>query len=118
MARRTVVAFYLDLSGVEIGQEGVGVQFALDGDSFEIDLSAAEHEALREALAPFIAGARVSRPAPAKSGSTSRVARVATEPTRAPSDCGHTRMGSTCRRAVGYPSSCARHTRRPTRIGL
>lgn len=47
MARRTVVAFYSDLSGVEIGQEGVGVQFCLDGDSFEIDLSAAEHEALR-----------------------------------------------------------------------
>lgn len=80
MARRTVVAFYSDLSGVEIGQEGVGVQFGLDGDSFEIDLSAAEHEALREALAPFVAAARVSRPAPAKSGSTSSQARVATEP--------------------------------------
>lgn len=80
MARRTVVTYYSDLSGVEIGQEGVGVQFGLDGDSFEIDLSADEHAALQEALAPFVAVARVSRPAPAKSGSTSSQERVATEP--------------------------------------
>src|SRR5690348_2178589 len=80
VARRTIVAFHSDLSGVEIGQEGVGVQFGLDGESFEIDLSAAEHEALREALAPFLAAARVSRPTPAKRGSTSSQARVATEP--------------------------------------
>jgi len=105
--------------GVEIGQESVGVQFGLDGDSFEIDLSAEEHAALQEALAPFVAVARVSRPAPAKSGSTSSQERVATEPDSRTlsSGCGHTRMGSTCLRAAGYPSSCARHTRRPTRIG-
>ena len=51
MARRRVVAFYSDLSGVEIGQEGVGVQFGLDGDSFEIDLSADEHAALQGSAA-------------------------------------------------------------------
>lgn len=57
MARRTVVTYYSDLSGVEIAEDGVGVQFSLDGDSFEIDLSAEEHDTLRRALAPFVAAA-------------------------------------------------------------
>ena len=63
MARRTVVTYYSDLSGAEIGSEGVGVRFGLDGDAFEIDLSPEEHEALREALAPFVAVARQARTA-------------------------------------------------------
>ncbi|TIC79902.1 Lsr2 family protein [Nocardioides sp. GY 10113] len=58
MARRTIVTYYSDLSGAEIRSEGVGVPFGLDGDAFEIDLSPEEHEALREALAPFVAAAR------------------------------------------------------------
>ncbi|MEP9382929.1 Lsr2 family protein [Nocardioides sp. KR10-350] len=61
MSRRTVVTYYSDLSGAEIGSEGVGVPFSLDGDAFEIDLSPEEHEALREALAPFVAAARQVR---------------------------------------------------------
>lgn len=61
MARRTVVTYHSDLSGAEIGSEGVGVPFGLDGDGFEIDLSPEEHEALREALAPFVAAARQVR---------------------------------------------------------
>ena len=60
MARRTVVTYCSDLSGVDISDEGVGVQFSLDGDSFEIDLSAEEHETLRQALAPFVAAARAA----------------------------------------------------------
>ncbi len=64
MVRRTVVTYYSDLSGVEIAEEGVGVQFSLDGDSFEIDLSAEEHETLRQALAPFVAAARAAAPIP------------------------------------------------------
>lgn len=55
MARRTVVTYYSDLSGKQIAEEGVGVQFSLDGDLFEIDLSAEEHETLWQALAPFVA---------------------------------------------------------------
>lgn len=65
MARRTVVTYYSDISGVEIAEEGVGVQFSLDRDSFEIDLSAKEHETLRQALAPFVAAARAAAPTPA-----------------------------------------------------
>lgn len=64
MARRTVVKYYSDISGAEIAKDGVGVQFSLDGDSFEIDLSAEEHEALRQALAPFVAAARSAVPVP------------------------------------------------------
>jgi hypothetical protein len=58
MAQRTVVTYYSDLSGAEIGAEDVGVRFGLDGDDFEIDLSADEYNALHQALAPFLAVAR------------------------------------------------------------
>lgn len=58
MARRSVVTYFSDLSGVEIPEAGVGVQFSLDGDSFEIDLSAEERESMVQALAPFVAAAR------------------------------------------------------------
>ncbi len=64
MARRTVVAYCSDLSGMDIADEGVGVQFRLDGDSFEIDLSTEEHETLQQALAPFVAAARAAAAIP------------------------------------------------------
>lgn len=48
-----------DLDGTVITPGGGGtVTFALDGASYEIDLGRANHQALRDALAPFIAAAR------------------------------------------------------------
>lgn len=48
-----------DLDGTIIGPgEGGTIAFALDGASYEIDLGRANQQALREALAPFIAQAR------------------------------------------------------------
>ncbi|WP_377639283.1 Lsr2 family protein [Oryzobacter terrae] len=61
MARRTVVAYYSDLSGVEIDDKGVGVRFELDGIAYEIDLAEDELDALRAAFAPFVAAARPAR---------------------------------------------------------
>lgn len=48
-----------DLDGTVIGSaDGGTITFALDGASYEIDLSRANQQALRDALAPFIAKAR------------------------------------------------------------
>lgn len=48
-----------DLDGTVIEPaEGGTVTFALDGANYEIDLSRANQQALRDALAPFIAQAR------------------------------------------------------------
>lgn len=48
-----------DLDGTVIGPgEGGTVTFALDGASYEIDLGRPNQQALRDALAPFIARAR------------------------------------------------------------
>jgi Lsr2 len=48
-----------DLDSTVIGPgEGGTVTFALDGASYEIDLGRANQQALRDALAPFIAKAR------------------------------------------------------------
>lgn len=48
-----------DFDGTVIGAgEGGTIAFALDGASFEIDLGRSNQQALRHALAPFIAKAR------------------------------------------------------------
>lgn len=48
-----------DLDATVIGPgEGGTITFALDGASYEIDLGRANQQALRDALAPFIAKAR------------------------------------------------------------
>lgn len=53
-----------DLDGGTIGQgEGGTVVFGLDGKHYEIDLTKANAEQLRSALAPFIAKARSTRAA-------------------------------------------------------
>jgi len=44
-----------DIDGSEAAEQ---VEFAVDGKSYEIDLSAANGAKLREALAPFISAAR------------------------------------------------------------
>ena len=62
MARKTLVILEDDIDG---GEAAETVTFGLDGTSYEIDLSNANAEKLRDALAPFIAAARK---APARTG--------------------------------------------------
>src|SRR5512143_773160 len=55
VAQKVQVLLTDDIDGTEADET---VQFALDGVSFEIDVSAANAEALREALAPYVSAAR------------------------------------------------------------
>lgn len=57
MAKQTTVTLVDDLDGSEAEEQ---VEFAVDGRSYEIDLSAANSSRLREALAPFVSAARRS----------------------------------------------------------
>lgn len=73
MAKRTTVTLIDDLDGSEADEQ---VEFAVDGRSYEIDLSAANGARLRETLAPFVSagrrtgGRRGSGSAPASSRPT------------------------------------------------
>ena len=86
MAMKTTVVLVDDIDGVEIDDgKGETVFFALDGVSYEIDLSDANAQRLREALKPFVeSGRRAAR------GTRSAIA-----PTRSPrgtkEDLGHVR---------------------------
>ncbi|MFZ1412325.1 MAG: Lsr2 family protein [Micropruina sp.] len=55
MAQRTIITLEDDLTG---GIADESVTFALDGVTYEIDLNAANAQALREGLSTFIAAAR------------------------------------------------------------
>src|SRR5688572_28642210 len=55
MAKQTIVTLVDDLDGSEAEEQ---VEFAVDGKSYEIDLSSSNSKKLREALAPFVAAAR------------------------------------------------------------
>ena len=55
MAKQTTVILVDDLDGSEAAEQ---VEFAVDGKSYEIDLSAENSAKLRDALAPFISAAR------------------------------------------------------------
>jgi hypothetical protein len=58
MAQRVVTQFYSDLSGTEIPRDGATLRFALDGTSYEIDLTTDEQQELRKTLAPYVHAAR------------------------------------------------------------
>ncbi len=58
MAQRVQIILEDDVDGSEAAST---VSFAFDGVSYEIDLSAANEEKLREQMAPWIANARRSR---------------------------------------------------------
>ena len=58
MAKRIVESFIDDIDGSDA--EGT-TRFALDGTSYEIDLSGSNREKLEKALAPFITKARAVR---------------------------------------------------------
>lgn len=69
MARQTTVTLVDDLDG---GAADEQVVFAVDGRTYEIDLSSANSERLRKSLEPFVAAARRAggssrRAAPARS---------------------------------------------------
>jgi hypothetical protein len=55
VAKQTTVTLIDDLDGSPADEQ---VEFAVDGRSYEIDLSAANSAKLRDALAPFISAAR------------------------------------------------------------
>ncbi|MEU6698266.1 Lsr2 family protein [Pseudonocardia sp. NPDC046786] len=55
MAQQTTITLIDDIDGSEADEQ---VEFAVDGRAYEIDLSAANAERLRESLAPFVAAAR------------------------------------------------------------
>jgi hypothetical protein len=55
VAKQTTVTLVDDLDGSEADEQ---VEFAVDGKSYEIDLSAANSARLRDALAPFVSAAR------------------------------------------------------------
>ena len=55
MAKQTTVTMVDDLDGSEAAEQ---VEFAVDGRSYEIDLSAANSAKLRDVLAPFVSAAR------------------------------------------------------------
>ncbi|QNE45468.1 Lsr2 family protein (plasmid) [Frigoribacterium sp. NBH87] len=59
MAKKTFVQFVDDLDGAALTDgDGKTVTFALEGVSYEIDLSQAHVNALTEALAPYVAAGR------------------------------------------------------------
>lgn len=71
MAQKVVTTLVDDLDGSELKQgEGKTVAFALDGSTYEIDLSEKNEKALREALEPYLKAARSTSRAKA-SGSAS-----------------------------------------------
>lgn len=73
MAQRVVVTLFDDIDG---GEATETVSFGLDGKSYEIDLSSANADRLRGALAPFVeAGRRRSR-----SGKAFRRTSIAPDP--------------------------------------
>lgn len=77
MARKIIHQLVDDIDGtvLEPGQ-GETIIFALDGTSYEIDLTEAHSTELRAALAPFIsAGRRLQRTTAATSSAAKRTAR-------------------------------------------
>lgn len=68
MAKQTTVTLIDDIDGSEAEEQ---VEFALDGKSYEIDLSAKNGARLRDALAPFVSAARRTGARRSSGGSSS-----------------------------------------------
>ena len=67
MAKRTSYLLVDDIDGAELDSaDGSSVSFGIDGVTYEIDLSNANAEQLREALAPYISAGRRGGGKPAK----------------------------------------------------
>ncbi len=72
MAQKVQVLLVDDLDG---GEASETVSFALDGSSYEIDLSGKNAEELRDALAKYVGAARKAGRSTASSGRSSSTAR-------------------------------------------
>jgi hypothetical protein len=94
MAQKVQVILVDDLDG---GEAEESVSFSLDGVSYEIDLSAANAEALRDAIAPWMGHARKISGRGGRSGRTASRGRSA-----AKADLGDVRAWA---RENGYPVS-------------
>jgi len=85
VAQQTTITLIDDIDGSEADEQ---VEFAVDGRAYEIDLSAANAERLRESLAPFVAaarragGRRSSAPAASSSNGSSASERAANRAVR------------------------------------
>lgn len=75
MAQKVQVVLVDDIDG---GAAQETVAFALDGVSYEIDLSAANAAALRETFAPYVGAARKAGSRPARPGRRGGGRRAAT----------------------------------------
>lgn len=60
MVKKTLAKYFSDVSGDEIDGESPTVSFALEGTSYEIDLTESERQELRDALAVYVDAARKS----------------------------------------------------------
>lgn len=76
MAQKTTLVD--DLDGTPIDGDGGTVHFALDGTSYEIDLSEENETKLRDSLADFIANARRVRDGGTRPSSSTTVSRRST----------------------------------------
>lgn len=83
MSKRVVIELIDDLDGQPIDSgEGGTVQFALQGRSYELDLSTSNLAKLEEAVAPFVEVARASNgrstnsPRPRRRQSTTELAEI------------------------------------------
>ena len=75
MARRIVHQLVDDIDGTVLGiGEGETVHFSLNNTAYEIDLTTENADAFREALEPYIAGARRASAPSARSSSRKRSA--------------------------------------------
>lgn len=80
MAQKTIMQLVDDIDGTELDQgAGETVTFALDGQTYEIDLSSENANKLREVVAPYLAaGRRAGRPA-VRTGKRSQLGSSAAE---------------------------------------
>ncbi len=69
MARRQLTQITDDLDG-SLLDDATTIQFALDGTSYEIDLSEENAEQLRSAVAPFVSAARRTSGRPTRGNTT------------------------------------------------
>lgn len=84
MAQKVQVILVDDLDG---GEAEESVSFSLDGVNYEIDLSAANAEALREAIAPWVGHARKIGGRQGRTGRARRAV-VVPPPRRISATCG------------------------------
>jgi hypothetical protein len=104
VAKRVIHRLIDDLDGLPADET---ITFGLDGVHYEIDLSAANAEQLRQAVAPFVASATKTGRGPAASPGRERARTAAAASTSAPRRTAEDRERlahiRTWARASGYP---------------